>query len=133
MSRPRTEATLGHVSSNTDRASGVPTLSPQAIASRTAFVAPVAAKIGRVIVGQQPLINRLLSGLLVNGNVLLEGPHLGGTVRVVGHERRGAVGWTDPFGRFAPRRLNTRPPAVRFPCRRAHRAGHARGIRCGRT
>jgi len=45
-----------------------------AIAERSAFVEPLLAEIGRVIVGQHRLVNRMLIGLLVNGHVLLEGP-----------------------------------------------------------
>jgi MoxR-like ATPase len=44
------------------------------VAARSAFVDPLLAEIGRVIVGQQRLVNRMLIGLLVNGHVLLEGP-----------------------------------------------------------
>ncbi len=45
-----------------------------AVAERSAFVEPLLAEIGRVIVGQHRLVNRMLIGLLVNGHVLLEGP-----------------------------------------------------------
>jgi MoxR-like ATPase len=44
------------------------------VAARSAFVEPLLAEIGRVIVGQERLVNRMLIGLLVNGHVLLEGP-----------------------------------------------------------
>jgi MoxR-like ATPase len=44
------------------------------VAARSAFVEPLVAEIGRVIVGQQQLVNRMLIGLLVNGHLLLEGP-----------------------------------------------------------
>jgi MoxR-like ATPase len=44
------------------------------VTARSAFVEPLLAEIGRVIVGQQRLVNRMLIGLLVNGHVLLEGP-----------------------------------------------------------
>jgi MoxR-like ATPase len=44
------------------------------VSARSAFVAPLLAEIGRVIVGQERLVNRMLIGLLVSGHVLLEGP-----------------------------------------------------------
>ncbi|MDR1146977.1 MAG: MoxR family ATPase [Verrucomicrobiales bacterium] len=45
----------------------------QAVQQTSAWVEPVRREIGRVIVGQQHLIDRLLVGLLANGHVLLEG------------------------------------------------------------
>ncbi len=54
--------------------SRVPPPADAAVAERSAFVEPLLAEIGRVIVGQHRLVNRMLIGLLVNGHVLLEGP-----------------------------------------------------------
>ena len=45
----------------------------QAVQQASAWVQPVQREIGRVIVGQNNLIERLLVGLLANGHVLLEG------------------------------------------------------------
>ncbi|MDR1192293.1 MAG: MoxR family ATPase [Verrucomicrobiales bacterium] len=45
----------------------------QAVQQASAWVQPVRREIGRVIVGQSQLIERLLVGLLANGHVLLEG------------------------------------------------------------
>jgi len=48
-----------------------------------AWIAPLRTEIGKVIVGQQYLIDRLLVGLLTNGHVLLEGvPGLAKTLSV---------------------------------------------------
>jgi MoxR-like ATPase len=49
----------------------------------SAFVEAVTAEIGKVIVGQEPLIDRLLIGLLTGGHVLVEGvPGLAKTLTV---------------------------------------------------
>ncbi len=45
----------------------------QAVREASAWVSPLQQEIGRVIVGQNYLINRLLVGLLANGHLLLEG------------------------------------------------------------
>ena len=48
-----------------------------------AFVAPLRAEIGRIIVGQTYLVDRMLVGLLANGHLLLEGvPGLAKTLAV---------------------------------------------------
>jgi MoxR-like ATPase len=45
----------------------------EAVAKTSAWVHPLQREIGRVIVGQQHLIDRLLVGLVANGHLLLEG------------------------------------------------------------
>ena len=53
------------------------------VKSESAFVASIRAELGKVIVGQQMLVDRLLVGLLANGHVLLEGvPGLAKTLTV---------------------------------------------------
>ncbi|MFO8098221.1 MAG: MoxR family ATPase [Salinibacter sp.] len=53
------------------------------IASDSAFVDDLLAEIGQVVVGQRPMIERLLIGLLADGHVLLEGvPGLAKTLTV---------------------------------------------------
>jgi MoxR-like ATPase len=44
-----------------------------AVQATSAWVQPLRAEIGRIIVGQQALIDRLLVGLISNGHILLEG------------------------------------------------------------
>jgi len=43
------------------------------VASASAWIPPLRSEIGRVIIGQNQLVDRLLTALLVNGHVLLEG------------------------------------------------------------
>jgi MoxR-like ATPase len=45
----------------------------EAVQEASAFVRPLFAEIGKVIVGQAYLVERLVIGLLANGHVLLEG------------------------------------------------------------
>lgn len=53
------------------------------VASAGAFVAPLLASVGRVVVGQPRMVERLLIGLLTGGHVLLEGvPGLAKTLAV---------------------------------------------------
>ena len=53
------------------------------IREESAFIAPLKAEIGKVIIGQHGLVDRLLIGLLANGHVLLEGlPGLAKTLSV---------------------------------------------------
>src|ERR1700722_21004847 len=53
----------------------------EAVASASAWVAPLRQQFGRVTVGQQHLVDRLIIALLTNGHVLLEGvPGLGKTL-----------------------------------------------------
>ena len=53
------------------------------VARESAFVDRLLAEVGKVIVGQQDMIERLLIGLLCNGHVLLEGvPGLAKTLAV---------------------------------------------------
>ena len=62
-----------------------PSTSPSAeqILSASAWVQPLRAEIGRVLVGQTDLVDRLLIALLTNGHVLLEGvPGLAKTLTV---------------------------------------------------
>lgn len=55
----------------------------QQIAQTGAWVAPVRQELHRVIVGQKQLVQRLLTGLLTNGHILLEGvPGLAKTLTV---------------------------------------------------
>lgn len=56
-------------------ASAAPSTVPdqEAIVKASAWVAPLRAEIGRVLVGQTVLVDRLLVALLTNGHVLLEG------------------------------------------------------------
>ena len=55
----------------------------EAVARESAFVEPLLAETQKVIVGQKPLLERVLIGLLSNGHVLLEGvPGLAKTLTV---------------------------------------------------
>ena len=55
----------------------------ESIEKSSAWVAPLRAEIGRVLVGQRELVDRLLVALLTNGHVLLEGvPGLAKTLAV---------------------------------------------------
>jgi MoxR-like ATPase len=45
----------------------------EAVRQNTAWVAPLRQEIGRVLVGQKNLVDRLLVGLVTNGHILLEG------------------------------------------------------------
>ena len=53
------------------------------IQSASGFIDKMEAEIGRVIIGQQYMVSRLLIGLLSNGHVLLEGvPGLAKTLSI---------------------------------------------------
>jgi MoxR-like ATPase len=53
------------------------------VQQQSAFVDKLAAEVGKVIVGQKPMVDRLLIGLLTGGHVLLEGvPGLAKTLTV---------------------------------------------------
>ena len=55
----------------------------QAVQENSRWIAPLQAELGRVVVGQKYLVDRLLVGLLANGHVLLEGvPGLAKTLTV---------------------------------------------------
>jgi MoxR-like ATPase len=55
----------------------------EAVRNASAWVAPLRQEIGRVIVGQQHLVDSLLVGLITNGHLLLEGvPGLAKTLAV---------------------------------------------------
>ena len=55
----------------------------ESVKANSAWVSLLRAEIGKVIVGQQYLVDRLLVGLLANGHVLLEGvPGLAKTLSV---------------------------------------------------
>src|SRR5881392_2019940 len=55
----------------------------EAVQEASAFVRPLFAELGKVIVGQTYLVERLIIGLLANGHVLLEGvPGLAKTLSV---------------------------------------------------
>jgi MoxR-like ATPase len=55
----------------------------EAVRTASAWVAPLRQEVGRVIIGQQHLIDRLLVGLITNGHILLEGvPGLAKTLAV---------------------------------------------------
>ena len=55
----------------------------QAVQEHSRWIAPLQAELGRVVVGQKYLVDRLLIGLLANGHVLLEGvPGLAKTLTV---------------------------------------------------
>ena len=55
----------------------------ESIERASAWVRPLRAEIGRVLVGQSELVDRLLIGLLTNGHILLEGvPGLAKTLAV---------------------------------------------------
>ncbi len=45
----------------------------EAVRNNSAWVAPLRQEIGRVLVGQKNLVDRLLVGLVTNGHILLEG------------------------------------------------------------
>src|SRR5579862_192304 len=50
-----------------------PRVSREVIGETSAWIAPLQQEVGRVIVGQRHLLDRLLIALLTNGHVLLEG------------------------------------------------------------
>ena len=53
------------------------------VAETSAWIRTLRTEVGRVIVGQEQLVERLLVGLLANGHVLLEGvPGLAKTLSV---------------------------------------------------
>src|SRR5215218_8197092 len=53
------------------------------VQQESSFVDPLIAEVGKVIVGQRPMLERVLIGLLCNGHVLLEGvPGLAKTLTV---------------------------------------------------
>ena len=55
----------------------------QAVQDHSRWIAPLQAELGRVVVGQKYLVDRLLIGLLANGHILLEGvPGLAKTLTV---------------------------------------------------
>ena len=55
----------------------------QAVQEHSRWIAPLQTELGRVVVGQKYLVDRLLVGLLANGHVLLEGvPGLAKTLTV---------------------------------------------------
>ncbi len=55
----------------------------QKVREQSAFIPPLRMEIGKVIIGQQYMIDRLIVGLLANGHVLLEGvPGLAKTLAV---------------------------------------------------
>ncbi len=55
----------------------------QAVQEHSRWIAPLQAELGRVVVGQKYLVDRLLIGLLANGHILLEGvPGLAKTLTV---------------------------------------------------
>ena len=45
----------------------------QRMADASRWIAPLHREMGKVIIGQKPLVDRLLLGLLTNGHILLEG------------------------------------------------------------
>ena len=50
---------------------------------RSAFVQPLLGEMGKVVIGQRMLVERLIIGLLANGHVLLEGvPGLAKTLSI---------------------------------------------------
>ena len=55
----------------------------QAVQEHSRWIAPLQTELGRVVIGQKYLVDRLLIGLLANGHVLLEGvPGLAKTLTV---------------------------------------------------
>ena len=55
----------------------------QAVQEHSGWIAPLQTELGRVVVGQKYLVDRLLIGLLANGHILLEGvPGLAKTLTV---------------------------------------------------
>jgi MoxR-like ATPase len=55
----------------------------QQVQQSSQWVQPLLQEVGRVVVGQKSLVERLLMGLLTNGHVLLEGvPGLAKTLTV---------------------------------------------------
>ena len=78
----------------------------QAVQEAGAFVRPLFAELGKVIVGQTYLVERLVIGLLANGHVLLEG--VPGLERLlVIEKRRWSLHWL-PFYCAVARRRSTR-------------------------
>ncbi|MBM4153250.1 MAG: ATPase, partial [Kiritimatiellaceae bacterium] len=55
----------------------------QKVREQSAFISALKAEIGKVIIGQEELIDRLIIGILSNGHVLIEGvPGLAKTLTV---------------------------------------------------
>ena len=55
----------------------------QAVQEHSRWIAPLQTELGRVVVGQKYLVDRLLIGLLANGHILLEGvPGLAKTLTI---------------------------------------------------
>jgi MoxR-like ATPase len=79
----------------------------EVVAQESAFVSDLTAEVGKVVVGQTYMIERILIGLLTGGHVLLEG----------------VPGW--------PRRSRCGPSATRFP--RSFRASSSRRTCCPPT
>ena len=64
---------------NTEQSAGI----TESVQAEGAFLTPLREEIGRVIIGQSYLVDRLIIGLLANGHVLLEGvPGLAKTLAV---------------------------------------------------
>ena len=53
---------------NTEQIAGI----TESVQAEGAFLTPLREEIGRVIIGQSYLVDRLIIGLLANGHVLLE-------------------------------------------------------------
>ena len=54
---------------NTEEIAGI----TESVQAEGAFLTPLREEIGKVIIGQSYLVDRLIIGLLANGHVLLEG------------------------------------------------------------
>ena len=99
------------------------------IEQEAAFVRTLLAEIGKVIVGQEPLVERLLIGLLAGGHVLLEGvPGLAKTltVRTLADAHRAS---TSPASSSRPtccRPTSSAPQIYNPQHRRLHRPARAR-------
>src|SRR3569833_3382200 len=87
---------------NTAPSTGGQASAREMVAGNSAWIAPLRQEIGRDIVGQKHLLDRLLIAMLTNGLILLEGvPGLAKTltlktfascISVRGGRRRGAAG-----------------------------------------
>ncbi len=58
----------------------------QSVQQAATWIPPLRDQLGRVIVGQEELVDRLLASMLVNGHILLEG--VPGLAKTLAHRNR---------------------------------------------
>src|ERR1700721_1179881 len=81
-----------------------------AVQESSAFVRPLFNEIGKVIIGQSYLVERLVIGLLANGHVLLEGgPGLAKTLSVKSPRRMSKASAWMSFATASPSPTRPKP------------------------